>query len=154
MSAGKLGINEVTTRGSHRVFRLIQLKLDDVKLGGNISSNQEAYELNVDAVKSIITILGMTPSGVFWGVQSLLSITREGRVPHIHIVDAPRYKFRGMHIDVARNFFDKEKILKLINVMAMFKLNKLHLHLTDDEGWRLEIPGLPELTAVCRTFLI
>jgi hexosaminidase len=81
-------------------------------------------------------------------VQSLLSITREGRVPHIHIRDAPRYEFRGMHIDVARNFFVKEEIFKLINVMAMYKMNKLHLHLTDDEGWRLEIPGIPELTKV------
>ena len=52
-------------------------------------------------------------------------------------------------MDVVRNFRSKEDILKLIDVMAMYKLNKLHLHLTDDEGWRIEIPGLPELTEVC-----
>ncbi|KAK3755736.1 hypothetical protein QZH41_007466 [Actinostola sp. cb2023] len=146
--AGELGINEVTTGASNRVFRLIQLKTHDIKIGGNISRNKEAYELSVESSKAIITISGSHPSGVFWGVQSLLSITREGRVPSIHIVDAPRYEFRGMHIDVARNFFEKKEIFKLINVMSMYKLNKLHLHLTDDEGWRLEIPGLPELTKV------
>ena len=53
-----------------------------------------------------------------------------------------------MHLDVARNFVPKDQVLKLIDVMAMYKLNKFHFHLTDDEGWRLEIPGLPELTEV------
>ena len=144
----KLGINEVTTSGSHRVFRLIQLDIRDVNLPGNLSTNQEAYELSIDTSQAIINILGRQPSGVFWGIQTLLSIAREGRVPNVRIVDAPRYEFRGMHIDVARNFFGKNEIYKLIDVMAMYKLNKLHLHLTDDEGWRLEIPGLPELTKV------
>ena len=53
-----------------------------------------------------------------------------------------------MHLDVARNFVPKDQVLKLIDVMSMYKLNKFHFHLTDDEGWRLEIPGLPELTEV------
>ena len=57
-----------------------------------------------------------------------------------------------MHLDVARNFVPKDQVLKLIDVMAMYKLNKFHFHLTDDEGWRLEIPGLPELTEVNRPF--
>ena len=53
-----------------------------------------------------------------------------------------------MHVDVARNFYPKETILKLLDIMSMYKLNQFHFHLTDDEGWRLEIPGLPELTEV------
>ena len=59
-----------------------------------------------------------------------------------------RFGYRGMHVDVARNFYPKETILKLLDIMSMYKLNQFHFHLTDDEGWRLEIPGLPELTEV------
>ena len=64
-----------------------------------------------------------------------------------------RYPYRGVMIDVARNFQYKESIFKLIDAMATYKLNKLHLHLSDDEGWRLEIPDLPELVEVRTVFL-
>ena len=112
------------------------------------TTNTEAYKLDVNTDKMIIEITGVTAASVFWGVQTLLSITHEGRVPNIVIHDEPRFEYRGMSLDVARNFVDKEEVLKLLEVMAMYKLNKLHFHLTDDEGWRLEIPGLPELTEV------
>lgn len=104
--------------------------------------------MDVNTDNMIIEITGQSTTGVFWGVQTLLSITREGRVPNIVIHDEPRFGYRGMSLDVARNFFHKEEIFKLLEIMAMYKLNKLHLHLTDDEGWRLEIPELPELTEV------
>ena len=58
------------------------------------------------------------------------------------------HRYRGVMVDVCRNFHDKDSILALIKAMGVYKLNKLHLHLTDDEGWRLQIPGLPELTEV------
>lgn len=112
------------------------------------TTNTEAYKLDVNTDKMIIEITGVTAASVFWGVQTLLSITNEGQVPNIVIHDEPRFEYRGMSLDVARNFVDKEEVLKLLEVMAMYKLNKLHFHLTDDEGWRLEIPGLPELTEV------
>lgn len=96
----------------------------------------------------IIQITGVSAAGVFWGVQTLLSITHEGRVPNTVILDEPRFEYRGMSLDVARNFVDKVEVFKLLEVMATYKLNKFHFHLTDDEGWRLEIPGLPELTEV------
>lgn len=64
------------------------------------------------------------------------------------MIDSPRYPYRGMHIDVSRNFHSKAQILKLLDVMTMYKMNKFHFHLTDDEGWRVEIPGLEELTSV------
>ena len=64
------------------------------------------------------------------------------------IADAPRFQYRGMHLDVARNFHDKASVKKLVELMSFYKLNRLHLHLTDDEGWRLEIKQLPELTEV------
>ena len=68
------------------------------------------------------------------------------------MTDKPRFDFRGMHLDVSRNFFDKTVVESILDVMAMYKLNKLHLHLSDDEGWRLQIPGLPELTDVWGKF--
>jgi len=64
------------------------------------------------------------------------------------VVDAPRLAYRALMVDVARSFLDKRFILRLLDVMAMYKMNVLHLHLSDDQGWRLEVPSLPELTNV------
>ncbi len=88
--------------------------------------------------------------GLFYGVQTLLSLTPAGggSVPAMTIEDAPRYTHRGMHVDVARNFRQPATLRRLIDQMSAYKLNRLHLHLTDDEGWRIEIPGLPELTEI------
>ena len=69
-------------------------------------------------------------------------------VDGMEISDAPRFEHRGVMIDVARNFHTTTELLKLIDILAMYKLNKLHFHLADDEGWRLQIPGLEELTEV------
>jgi hexosaminidase len=66
----------------------------------------------------------------------------------LRVVDAPRFGYRGLHVDVARNFQPKATVLRVIDLMARYKLNTLHFHLTDDEGWRIEIPSLPELTQV------
>ena len=104
--------------------------------------------MEVDPSKEVVKIVGKTPTGVFWGVQSFLSIASEGKAPWVTVKDAPRYEYRGLSIDVARNFLPKKEVMKILDGMAMFKMNKLHLHLTDDEGWRLEIPGLPQLTEV------
>lgn len=107
----------------------------------------ESYQLHIDAKG--ITIRGADPAGVFYGVQSLLSLASTGpTLWQLHIDDGPRYHWRGMHYDMARNFHGVEVTKRLIAQMARYKLNKLHLHLTEDEGWRLEIPGLPELTDV------
>lgn len=147
-SADKLGINEVTTGASKRIFRIIVLTTGSVKIRGRETTNKEAYKLDVNTDMMIIEIIGQTTTGVFWGVQTLLNITQEGRVPNIVIHDEPRFGYRGMSLDVARNFFVKEEIFKLLEIMAIYKLNNLHMHLTDDEGWWLEIPDLPELTKV------
>ena len=64
------------------------------------------------------------------------------------IKDCPRYGWRGMFLDVVRHFSEKETVLKILDVMAMYKLNKFHIHLADDEGWRLEIPSITELAEV------
>ena len=64
------------------------------------------------------------------------------------VYDCPRFGYRGMHSDVSRNFVSKEDVLTMLEVMAMYKMNKFHFHLTDDEAWRVEIPNLPELASV------
>jgi len=107
-----------------------------------------SYSLKVSAKE--ITIVGVDSNGVFNGLQSLASLVTvgESRIPMVAVEDEPHYAFRGMLVDVARNFHSKAFILKLLDQMAAYKLNKLHLHLGDDEGWRLEIPSLPELTDI------
>ena len=143
--AGKLGLqlDHMST------FRQIHLKIGEVQIARVKSSSQEAYTLQVNADSQSIVITGQSRIGVFYGVQTLLSLSEpDGMVPHVTINDAPRYEYRGMELDVGRNFMPKSEVLKLIDAMATYKLNKFHFHLTDDEGWRLEIPGLPELTEV------
>jgi len=115
----------------------------------------ESYRLVVAADR--IAITGGDAAGVFYGGQSLLhllpweSLRRpadELRVPAVEIVDRPRFAHRGLHVDVSRNFQSRETIQRVIDLMASYKLNRLLLYTTEDEGWRIEIPGLPELTEV------
>ncbi|MCJ8294223.1 MAG: carbohydate-binding domain-containing protein [Colwellia sp.] len=107
-----------------------------------------SYKLTI--TDTAITLVGVDGNGVFNGLQSLASLATVGvsRLPKLIINDEPHFAFRGMLVDVARNFHSKEFILTLLDQMAAYKLNKLHLHLGDDEGWRLEIPSLPELTDI------
>ena len=108
----------------------------------------ESYRLNVN--EQGISISAQDSMGAFYALQSLAALMTVGKtdIPYIQIMDAPRYHFRGLHIDVARNFHSKQLVLGVLEQMAAYKLNKLHLHLGDDEGWRLEIKGLPELTDI------
>ena len=109
----------------------------------------ESYTMVSDYDKQTITVKGSDSAGVFYGIQTVLSLASlDGTVPNGQVTDHPRFEYRGMHIDVARNFRTVEDIKKLLEVMAMYKMNKFHIHLCDDEGWRLEVPGLPELTEV------
>ncbi len=116
-------------------------------------TSPEAYSLVVDPAQGI-RIVGVSPAGVFYGLQSLRNLLpaptpRAGlTLAAIRVVDAPRFGYRGFMLDVARNFHPKTAVLRTIDLLARYKLNVLHLHLTDDEGWRVEIAGLPELTAV------
>ena len=127
------------------------LRLEVGPVEGQTSS--EAYSLVVDPVQGV-RIVGVSPAGVFYGLQSLRSLLpaltpRAGLVlPAIRVVDAPRFGYRGFMLDVARNFHAKPVVLRTLDLLARYKLNVFHIHLTDDEGWRVEIPSLPELTAV------
>ena len=145
----KLKVSSSSPKDS-KTIKLVKGDFDVSDKGGQqFASTDEWYSLVVDSSKELITITGKGSSGVFYGVQTLLALRNsKGRVPKVSIKDAPRYSYRGMHLDVARNFKAKEHVFKLLDAMAMYKLNKFHFHLTDDEGWRLEIPGLLELTEV------
>lgn len=112
----------------------------------------EAYNLEIEP--GYIQISGER-EGIFYGTQSLLKMipyeifrspTGEFELPAMVIEDAPRFTYRGLHIDVCRNFQIKEQILKIIDLMGWYKLNTLLLYLSEDEGWRVEIEELPELT--------
>ena len=116
-------------------------------------SSPEAYQLLVDA-KLGIRIVGASPAGVFYGLQTLrglLPAPTPGKgltLQALTVKDAPRFGYRGFMLDVARNFHTKASLLRTLDLLARYKLNVLHLHLTEDEAWRVEIPSLPELTSV------
>ena len=108
-----------------------------------------AYELKIG--KKEARVIGFDQAGVFYGLQSILSLVPSdgsGKIATLDASDAPRFQYRGIFLDVARNFHKKDAVLRLLDQMAAYKLNKFHFHLSDDEGWRIEIPGLPELTEV------
>ncbi|WP_227135831.1 beta-N-acetylhexosaminidase [Kosakonia radicincitans] len=108
-----------------------------------------AYQLHIGANEAVIT--GFDQAGVFYGLQSLLSLipsSGEQKIARLEAKDAPRFDYRGIQLDVGRNFHSKDAVLRLLDQMSAYKLNKFHFHLTDDEGWRIEIPGLPELTDI------
>jgi len=134
---GELGVIQSATG--------IPLRLSVINNGDKVIGS---YSLTVTAKE--IVIVGVDGNGVFNGLQSLASLLTvgESRIPMLTVNDEPHFAFRGMLVDVARNFHSKAFILKLLDQMAAYKLNKLHLHLGDDEGWRLEIPSLPELTDI------
>ncbi|WP_187170534.1 family 20 glycosylhydrolase [Salidesulfovibrio onnuriiensis] len=121
-----------------------------IRLERSGKNEAEGYTLVIS--NEGVAIAGNDEAGIFYGIMSLLNLlpAKAGslQLPQMQVEDAPRYAWRGMMVDVARNFRTKEEILKTLDAMAVYKLNRLHLHLTDDEGWRLEIKGLPELTEV------
>ncbi|MFI8631045.1 family 20 glycosylhydrolase [Microbacterium sp. NPDC077663] len=122
---------------------------DDIALTVDGSGAAESYRLDVSATG--IRITGADAAGLFYGVQTLGQlIRREGDswvVPAVRAVDAPRFAYRGVMLDVARHFHDVATVRAYIDRAACLKLNVLHLHLSDDQGWRLELRSRPELTA-------
>jgi hexosaminidase len=115
--------------------------------------SKEAYRLTIG--EEGIKIIGSDPAGVFYGIQSLLALIpyesygkSTVELPQLLVEDAPRFRTRGFQLDVSRNFQNKESILRVLDLMAYYKLNHFLLYTTEDEGWRLEIDGLPELTDV------
>jgi hexosaminidase len=127
-----------------------------ITLGVDRSLDREEYALT--CTTTAVQVLGGTPAGVFHGVQSLRhllhpsALRRAGPlgwdVPAVTITDRPHFAWRGVMLDVARHFLPVADVLRFIDLAAFHKLNVLHLHLTDDQGWRLEVPGYPRLTSI------
>lgn len=112
-------------------------------------SGEEAYTIMVD--KKGVTIAGSTPKGVFYGVQTLRKSLPVGaapvvELPSVKISDSPRFVHRGMMLDCSRHFFPLEFVKRYIDLIAMHNMNVFHWHLSDDQGWRIEIKKYPELT--------
>ena len=127
--------------------RQIRIVLDDslTRLG------DEGYRLT--ATRDMVDIRAFKPAGIFYGFQTLLQLlskTSEGgwQIPCVEIEDYPRFCWRGMHLDVSRHFMPAEFVKKYIDLLAMHKMNTLHWHLTDDQGWRIEIKKYPKLTEI------
>jgi len=120
-------------------------------------SNEEGYKLSVQ--RDLIVVEGKTPKGIFYGMQTLrqllpFQIERpfpsniQLTVPCVEIEDEPRFAYRGLMLDVCRHFMPKEFVFKFIDMMAYHKLNTFHWHLTEDQGWRIEIKKYPRLTQI------
>lgn len=126
----------------------IQLVLLEPKIA---NFNKEQYEIVVS--DSEIVISALTNQGLFYGIQTLLQMVpfekkNEIVIPWIKISDAPKYAWRGMHLDVCRHYFPITFIKKYIDYLAYYKMNTFHWHLTEDQGWRIEIKKYPKLTEV------
>ena len=130
------------------------------KRESGLFDHDEAYA--VDVRESGVIIGSFTRKGIFYGTQTLLQLLppfiysskrqtaaqEHWKVPFVHIEDAPQFSWRGMHLDVSRHFMPKIFVLKLIHLLSIHKMNSLHLHLTDDQGWRVEIKRYPLLTNI------
>ena len=140
------------SNANHPTIKLILNSQNDPQLG------LEGYKLNVNTTQIVIT--ANKPAGIFWGVQSLIQLfppaieskelveNVKWKLPCVDVVDYPKLGWRGLMFDVARHFFTKDEVKQFIDNMVRYKFNLLHFHLTDDEGWRIEIKGLPKLTEV------
>lgn len=124
----------------------------------NSIPNKEGYQLTVGPQK--IEMVAQQPAGIFYAVQSLLQLLPESiesptpvtgvqwKVSSVHIEDAPRLPYRGIMLDVSRNFMPVDSVKRIIDLLAMQKMNRLHWHLTDNEGWRFESKKYPKLTSI------
>ena len=146
------------TGGTNPVTVADEVPASGIRFVTDESLPAEGYELNVDGEG--IEVRASQFPGFLYALQSLEQLLPAAvygtepapdaawEVPCVKIADAPRFAYRGMHLDVARHFFSVDDVKRYIDVMAIHKLNTLHWHLTDDQGWRIEIKRYPELTAV------
>jgi hexosaminidase len=142
----------VGSRVEKNTIYLQLLPTPDAKLG------DEGYRL-VSSVNEV-TISANKPAGLFYGVQTLLQLlpneiesqqvvkNKKWTIPAVSIMDNPRFAWRGLMLDVSRHFFTKDEVKIFIDDMSKYKYNRMHFHLTDDQGWRIEIKSLPKLTEV------
>jgi hexosaminidase len=144
----------LTALGVSKNYQNIQGIIFSIKTGGHLPA--EGYVLTVS--RNNIIVEGGSGAGLFYGMQTLLRLLppeifdskalqpgNNWPVPCVVIQDHPRFPYRGMHLDVSRHFFPKEFVMKYIDILASYKMNTFHWHLTDDNGWRIEIKKYPKL---------
>lgn len=131
--------------GRREMKNYLRLELTDDPA---LPESEEGYELEIRPAGIAIRSHGEV--GLFYGLQTLLQLQQQfgNRIPAQKITDAPRFSYRGLHLDVSRHFFDKDFVKKQLRMMASLKLNRLHWHLTDAAGWRIAIDRYPLLTEV------
>ncbi len=142
----------VTADNAAKKSIIFTLKAEQSKLG------KEGYTLDVSPLA--VQLTAAEPAGLFWGVQTIFQLLPVDiyapqpsknviwRIPSVSIEDVPRYGYRGMHLDVGRHFFPTDFIKRFIDLLAMHKINVMHWHLTEDQGWRIEIKKYPKLTEI------
>jgi hexosaminidase len=128
-----------------------ELNTITLSLGNGNSTTPGAYTLDVDAQQ--LRINGTDAAGVFYGIQTLIQLLPVDSnaapvITPVFVKDEPRFQYRGMMLDVCRHFFPPDFVKKYIDLIALHKMNRLHWHLTDDQGWRIEIKKYPQLTQV------
>lgn len=150
-----LGINVYPEASAPPITNKIVLELTGSRQPG---WGEEGYSLETGP--GLVRIRANAPAGIFYGMQTLLQLfppeiesatavaKRIWQAPGFRITDFPRFAWRGMMLDVSRHFFSKAAVMRFIDDMARYKYNRLHWHLTDDQGWRIEIKSLPRLTEV------
>ena len=112
--------------------------------------NEEAYEIDIES--NLVNIKAVDKSGIFYGIQTLIQLLQNnivnGYIPTGYIADTPEYIYRGSMLDVSRHFFSVKDVKRYIDLIAQYKLNFLHLGLSNDQGWRIEIKSWPKLTSI------
>lgn len=149
------GFTIPVTSGSSAMRRAIYLRVDPTRADGD-----EGYALTVTA--DAVRLDARTPAGLFYGVQTIRQLLpagiesdmankRDWSIPAVTITDRPRFAWRGGMLDVSRHFFTVDEVKQYIDLLALYKFNIFHIHLTDDQGWRIEIKSRPALTAAGNT---
>ena len=118
----------------------------EYRLDPRCGLSPEGYTLDVSRTR--VRAVASTPAGLFYAKQTLRQLEAGGEIPCVKITDYPRYSWRGFHVDPCRHFQSVEDLKTMIDVMAQYKINTMHWHLTDDQGWRIEIKKYPRLTSV------
>jgi hexosaminidase len=124
-----------------------------LRINKSLDKNKESYRISSSAKQIIIE--ASEPNGIFYGIQTIIQLLPDPKnkattitIPLVQIADKPNYTWRGMHLDCSRHFFTTAFIKKYLDMMAYYKMNTFHWHLTDDQGWRIEIKKYPKLTEV------
>ncbi len=149
-------IKTTLCKGPNQTFRgsVVLLTTENAKA----DCGAEGYEMEV--TPGVVTIAAPTQAGLFYGAQTLLQLLPpeifsakavkdfNWEIPCVKITDVPRFRWRGLMVDVSRHFFTKQEVKKIFDMMALYKLNTFHWHLVDDHGWRIEIKKYPKLTSI------